>query len=101
MFKYFKMKRNEWKIKAAIYGIIASIMDNQQEIIEAVKKLFTPHLQHAGVKHQGGHDVERGGESRQGQQIGAKKTVVLAHPPGGQLGIKTATQASHLRGSAR
>lgn len=40
MFKYFKMKRNEWKIKAAIYGIIASIMDNQQEIIEAVKKLF-------------------------------------------------------------
>lgn len=40
MFKYFKMKRNEWKIKAAIYGIIASIMDNQQEIIETVKKLF-------------------------------------------------------------
>lgn len=40
MFKYFKMKRNEWKIKAAIYGIIASIMDNQQEIIEAVKKIF-------------------------------------------------------------
>lgn len=40
MFKYFKMKRNEWKIKAAIYGIIASIMENQQEIIETVKKLF-------------------------------------------------------------
>lgn len=40
MFKYFKMKRNEWKIKAAIYGIIASVMDNQQEIIEAVKKIF-------------------------------------------------------------
>lgn len=40
MFKYFKMKRNEWKIKAAIYGIIASVMDNQQEIIETVKKLF-------------------------------------------------------------
>lgn len=40
MFKYFKMKRNEWKIKAAIYGIIASVMDNQQEIIETAKKLF-------------------------------------------------------------
>ncbi len=40
MFKYFKMKRNEWKIKAVIYGIIASVMDNQQEIIETVKKLF-------------------------------------------------------------
>ncbi len=40
MFKYFKMKRNEWKIKAVIYGIIASVMDNQQEIIETVKKIF-------------------------------------------------------------
>lgn len=40
MFKYFKMKKNEWKIKAVIYGIIASVMDNQQEIIETVKKIF-------------------------------------------------------------
>lgn len=40
MFKYFKMKKNEWKIKAVIYGIIASVMDNQQEIIENVKKIF-------------------------------------------------------------
>lgn len=40
MFKYFKMKRNEWKIKAVIYGTIASVMDNQQEIIETVKKIF-------------------------------------------------------------
>lgn len=40
MFKYFKMKKNEWKIKAVIYGIIASVLDNQQEIIETVKKIF-------------------------------------------------------------
>lgn len=40
MFKYFKMKRNEWKIKAAIYGIIASVMDNQQEIISKITELI-------------------------------------------------------------
>ena len=43
MFTYFKMKRNEWKIKAMLYGTIAQIMDNQDEIkdmINLVKKLY-------------------------------------------------------------
>ena len=43
MFTYFKMKRNEWKIKAMLYGTIAQIMDNQDEIkdiINFVKKLY-------------------------------------------------------------
>ncbi len=40
MITYFKMKKNEWKVKCAIYGIIASIMDNQKDIIEFAQKLF-------------------------------------------------------------
>ena len=43
MVTYFKMKRNEWKVKAMFYGIIAQIMDNQNEIkevINLVKKLY-------------------------------------------------------------
>ncbi len=40
MITYFKMKKNEWKVKATIYGIIASVMDNQKEIIEFVQKLY-------------------------------------------------------------
>lgn len=40
---FFKMKRNEWKVKAMLYGTIAQIMDNQDEIkdmINIVKKLY-------------------------------------------------------------
>ena len=43
MFTYFRMKRNEWKVKAMFYGTIAQIMDNQDEIkdmITLVKKLY-------------------------------------------------------------
>lgn len=43
MITYFiRMKRNEWKVKAMLYGTIAQIMDNQDEIkdmINLVKKL--------------------------------------------------------------
>ena len=42
MITYFRMKRNEWKVKAMFYGTIAQIMDNQDEIkdmINLVKKL--------------------------------------------------------------
>ena len=41
--KYIKYKRNEWKVKAMLYGTIAQIMDNQDEIkdmINLVKKLY-------------------------------------------------------------
>jgi len=40
MITYFRMKKNEWKVKSAIYGMIASVMDNQKEIIEFVQKLY-------------------------------------------------------------
>ena len=44
MITYFiKMKRNEWKVKAMLYGTIAQIMDNQDEIkdmINLVKRLY-------------------------------------------------------------
>ena len=56
-----------------------------------------PHVQHAGVGAQGGHDVKGGGESRQRQQIGDEEAVVLPHTPGGQLGVKSVTHVSHLR----
>ena len=41
--KYIKYKRNEWKVKAMLYGTIAQIMDNQDEIkdmINLVKRLY-------------------------------------------------------------
>ena len=43
MFTYFKMKKNEWKVKAMFYGAIVQLMDNQDEIkdmINLVKKLY-------------------------------------------------------------
>ena len=44
MITYFiRMKKNEWKVKAMLYGTIAQIMDNQDEIkdmINLVKRLY-------------------------------------------------------------
>ena len=40
MIRYFMMKRNEWKVKAMFYGTIASIMDEQKDIIGLVQKLY-------------------------------------------------------------
>ena len=43
MITYFRMKRNEWKVKAMLYGTIAQIMDNQDEIkdmINLVKRFY-------------------------------------------------------------
>ena len=43
MITYFSMKRNEWKVKAMLYGTIAQIMDNQDEIkdmLDLVKRLY-------------------------------------------------------------
>ena len=43
MITYIKYKRNEWKVKAMLYGTIAQIMDNQDEIkdvIDLVKRLY-------------------------------------------------------------
>ena len=43
MMTYFRMKKNEWKVKAMLYGTIVQIMDNQDEIkdmIDLVKRLY-------------------------------------------------------------
>lgn len=37
---YIKMKKNEWKIKATIYGVIATTIDNQKEFLSMIKKLY-------------------------------------------------------------
>ena len=43
MFTYFEYKKNEWKVKARLYGTIVQIMDNQDEIkdmLDLVKRLY-------------------------------------------------------------
>ena len=40
MITYLKMKRNEWKIKARVYSTIASIIDNQKEILMLLQKIY-------------------------------------------------------------
>lgn len=40
MIKYFIMKRNERKVKAMFYGMIASFLDNKKEVIDLLQKLF-------------------------------------------------------------
>lgn len=41
MFTYLKMKKNEWKVKAMFYGTIAALIDNQKDVIELLKKMYT------------------------------------------------------------
>lgn len=40
MLTYLKMKRNEWKIKAAVYGTIAALIDNQKELLSMLQKMY-------------------------------------------------------------
>lgn len=40
MIKYFKMKRDEIKVKAMLYKIIVNIIDSQKDIFDLAKKLF-------------------------------------------------------------
>ena len=40
MITYFKMKRNEWKVKAQFYKMLAYVIDNQKDIITSLEKLF-------------------------------------------------------------
>ena len=37
---YFKMKMNEWKLKAQVYGAIGTFIDNQEDVVDVVKKLY-------------------------------------------------------------
>lgn len=44
MFKYFamkrKMKRDELKVKAMLYGTVAYILEEQNDVIELIQKLY-------------------------------------------------------------
>lgn len=40
MFEYFKMKRNEWKVKAMFYGVIIGFVENQKDFIDFIQKLY-------------------------------------------------------------
>lgn len=37
---YIKMKKNEWKIKATVYGAIAALIDNQKELLSMLQKMY-------------------------------------------------------------
>ena len=37
---YIKMKKNEWRIKATVYGVIAALIDNQNELLSMLQKLY-------------------------------------------------------------
>lgn len=40
MIRYIKMKRNERKIKAYLYELAASFIDQQQELLTFIQKLY-------------------------------------------------------------
>lgn len=40
MINYFRMKKAEWKIKATFLGAIASIIDNQKDILSLLQKMY-------------------------------------------------------------
>lgn len=41
MLNYLKMKRNEIRVKAMVYGAIANIMDNQKDLFTFFQNLYT------------------------------------------------------------
>lgn len=40
MITYFKMKKNEWKVKAMFYGTIATLLDNQKDVLNLLQKIY-------------------------------------------------------------
>ncbi len=40
MINYFRMKKAEWKIKATFWSAIASIIDNQKEVLNLLQKMY-------------------------------------------------------------
>lgn len=41
MLTYFRMKKNQWKTKAFLYGITARILDEHQDMITLVSDIYT------------------------------------------------------------
>ena len=37
---YLIMKKNEWKVKAMFYGAIATLIDNQKQVLELIQKMY-------------------------------------------------------------
>lgn len=37
---YFIMKKAEWKVKSMIYGTIVTIIENQKDISELLRKMY-------------------------------------------------------------
>lgn len=48
---YILMKKNEWKIKNAIYNSILGFMENKQDIVNTAKNLFD------SVKNMSGDEI--------------------------------------------
>ena len=40
MFTYLKMKKNEWKVKAFLYGAVAAVLDNQKDVLALLQKMY-------------------------------------------------------------
>lgn len=40
MITYWKMKKNEWKVKTVFYAAIAGLVDNQKGILELLQKMY-------------------------------------------------------------
>lgn len=41
MFNLIRMKKNEWKIKATFYSAIATLIENQKELLELIQKMYS------------------------------------------------------------
>lgn len=37
---YIRTKKAEWKIKATVYGAIATLINNQKELMSMIQKLY-------------------------------------------------------------
>lgn len=40
MIKYIKMKINEWKVRAIIYGAVVALIDNQKDILKLLQNMY-------------------------------------------------------------
>lgn len=40
MINFIRMKRAEWKVRAMVYSTIATLLDNQKEVIELLQKMY-------------------------------------------------------------
>lgn len=40
MISFLKMKRNEWKVKAMLYGTILTMMENRRGALELLQNLY-------------------------------------------------------------